>query len=45
MFGAWNFWRINDERLEEMKSNDACTSMVQVGDDVMVIDSFGSITT
>jgi hypothetical protein len=35
--------RIDDERLEEMRSNDACTSMVQVGDYVMIsIDSFGS---
>jgi hypothetical protein len=24
--------RIDDERLEEMRSNDACTSVVQVGD-------------
>jgi hypothetical protein len=38
--------RINDERLEEMRSNDACTSMVQVGDYVMIwIDSFGTNTT
>jgi hypothetical protein len=38
--------RIDDERLEEMRSNDACTSMVQVGDYVMIsIDSFGTNTT
>jgi hypothetical protein len=38
--------RIDDERLEEMRSNDACTSMVQVGDYVMIwIDSFGTDTT
>jgi hypothetical protein len=38
--------RIDDEQLEEMRSNDACTSMVQVGEYVMIwIDSFGSNTT
>jgi hypothetical protein len=38
--------RIVDERLEEMRSNDACTSMVQVDDYVMIwIDSLGSYTT
>jgi hypothetical protein len=32
--------RIDDERLEETRSNDACTSVVQVGDYVMIwIDS------
>jgi hypothetical protein len=28
--------RIDDERLEEMRSNDACTSVVQVGDYIMI---------
>jgi hypothetical protein len=38
--------RIDDERLEEMRSNDACTLMVQVGDyDMILIDSFGTNTT
>jgi hypothetical protein len=38
--------RIDAERLEEMRSNDACTSMVQVGDYVMIwIYSFGTNTT
>jgi hypothetical protein len=38
--------RIADERLEEMRSNDARTSMVQIGDYVMIwIDSFGTNTT
>jgi hypothetical protein len=38
--------RIDDERLEEMRSNDACTSMVQIGDYVMIwIDSLGTNTT
>jgi hypothetical protein len=36
--------RIDDERLEE-RSNDACTSVVQVGDYVMIwIDNFGTNT-
>jgi hypothetical protein len=47
MFGACIFLlqgRIDDERLEE-RSNDACTSVVQVGDYVMIwIDNFGTIT-
>jgi hypothetical protein len=30
------FKGIDDERLEEMRSNDACTSVVQVGDYVMI---------
>jgi hypothetical protein len=38
--------RIDDEWLEEMRSNDACTSIVQVGDYVMIwIDTFGTNTT
>jgi hypothetical protein len=38
--------RIDDERLGEMRSNDAFTSMVQVGDYVLIwIDTFGTDTT
>jgi hypothetical protein len=37
---------LDDERFEGMRSNDACTSMAQVGDYVMIwIDSFGTNTT
>jgi hypothetical protein len=44
MFGACiASKRIDDERLEEMRSNDACTSVVQVGDYIMIwIDNFGT---
>jgi hypothetical protein len=32
-------WRIDDERLEETRSNDACTSVVQVDYVMIWIDS------